>query len=306
MKFIKNCFSFATCFILLIIASCNIEPYEDFINEDENLPDVIQAGTFKVDFDGQTFVADSPVATVIDNVINITGIKTSTNEGVILTVISNAEGTYQFGVTQNQVEVNAGAYNTNLKGTGETWSSVNDFSTSQGEVTITKIDQVNKTISGTFFFTGYHVSLPSKEFTNGVFTDVSFAAGLVTGTGNTFFAKVDGVEFVEDSVNGVATSLPGLSTIGISATKNSMETIGLSFDSDIDPGDYSFSGLSIPIAQYNLSLTDSNLGEGTFKIISHDKVNKRIVGTFQFTASPLLGGGASYEITEGSFDITYL
>ncbi|GAA4882952.1 hypothetical protein GCM10023311_01330 [Flaviramulus aquimarinus] len=305
-KFIAQVFSIL---FLIVVSSCNIEPFEGDIPEQETQPDGnTNSGNaiFKVDFDGGTFEADNSVATVINDVINITGIKTGTNEAIVLTLFGNTEGTYQLGVAQNQVEINGAIYNTNITGTGDTWIAVTDFVTSQGEVTVSEIDEVSKTISGTFFFTGHSVSMSSKEFVSGVFTNVSFEEDLVSGSENTFFAKVDGVEFVEDAVNGVATSLPGLSTIGISATKNSLETIGLSFDSDIDPGDYEFSSLSIPLAQYSLSLSDSNLGEGAFKIISHDKANKRIVGSFQFIASPFLGTGSSYEITEGSFDVTYL
>lgn len=290
---------------LFIMSSCNIEPFEG------DIPDVVDSsggsgeGVFTVDFDGKTFVSDNPIATVLDDVINITGIKTSTNEAFILTIFGNETGTYELGVTEN-TEVNGGTYNDDITGTGETWSSVVDFITSQGQVTITEIDEVNKTISGTFFFTGHHVSLSSKEFTNGVFTNVSFDAGLVSGSGNTFFAKVDGVEFIEDSVNGAATSLPGLSTIGISAIKNSLETIGLNLDSDIEPGEYELSTFGTPSGLYSVSFSESFSSEtGKVVITLHDKANKRIEGTFQFTAASFLDPDVSYEVTEGSFGVTY-
>lgn len=310
MKSLKNTLAFFVLTMSLIF-SCNIEPFEGDVVDETDDDVIIDSGgsteaSFNVDFDNNTFEADNISATIVDDIINITGLKTSTNEGVILTIFGSETGTYKLGVTENQVEVNGAAYNTDLTGSGDSWIAVTDFITSQGEITISEIDEVNKTISGTFFFTGHNTISPSKEFTNGVFTNVSYGAGLVSPDGNTFFAKVDGEEFVEDSINGAALSLPGMSTISITATKNSLETIGLTFDADIEPGDYSFSGLSTPLAQYNLSFTDSNLGEGTFTITSHDKENKRIIGTFLFTASPLFGGTQSYEITEGSFDVTYL
>jgi len=275
---------------------------------DENNPSG-NKGTLKVDFDGKTFTADATSATVLSKVINISGFRGANQEAIVLTIFGSKTGAYQIGVTTNQVEVNGAAYSTNTKsGTGDTWVGVTDFTTSQGEVKITEIDTENKTISGTFFFTGQNQSLGSKEFTKGVFNKISYTTNALPSTGNnSFFAKVDGVEFVEDAVQGAAVSLPGFSTIGISATKNNLQTIGLTLNSDIIEGDYTFSSFSPPIGQYNLSLTDGNVSQeagSKLTITLHDKAKKRIVGTFNFTASPLLGG-KNYEITEGSFDVTY-
>lgn len=308
MKNLKAYFHTIIYVTLLLITSCNIEPYEGEIPEnidpDGNTEDVV----FKVDFDEKTFVADTPIATILDNVINISGLKTDTNEIITLTIFGSSEGTYQFGVTENVAEANGAAYNTNFTGTGDTWIAVTDFVTSQGEITITDIDDVNKTISGTFFFTGHNPDEPSKAFTNGIFTNISFADSLVSGDSeNTFFAKIDGEEFIEDAISGMAVSLSGTTTININATKNSIETIGLTFDIDITPGDYSFGDLSTPLAYYNPSFTESFTGEGTFTIISHDKANKRIIGSFAFTGTSfVVGSDETREITEGSFDVTYL
>lgn len=296
-------------FVTLVFCnlSCNIEKFEaDDLDASITNNDTNNSAVFRVAIDGETFVADNPVATVIDDVINISGIKTSTGEIITLTVFGNAVGRYQLGVTQNQVEVNAASYTNQLDGTGDTWIAATDFITPQGEVNIVEIDRENETISGTFSFTGHNVSLPQIAFTSGVFTNVSFAGGLVTTDSNNMFsAKVDGVEFTADAINAVQTTLSNMSTIGIVATKNTMETLSITVDANIEPGDYQFGGINIPTAQYNLSLTDANIGEGSFTITTHDTTNRRIVGTFSFTASPLLSDGASFEITEGSFDVTY-
>lgn len=287
-----------------LIISCNIEPFsDDYQSVGSN------KGSLKVDFDGKTFVADATSATVLNNVINISGFRGANQEAIILTIFANKTGTYPIGVTLNQVEANAAAYSTNTKtGNGNVWIGVTDFITSQGEVKITEIDTKNKTISGTFFFTGQNQNLGPKEFTKGEFSKISYTTDVQPPSGkNSFFAKVDGVEFVEDAVNGIATNLPGFSTIGISATKNNLQTIGLTLNSDIVAGEYTFSSFTPPIGQYNLSSSNSNVAQATgskLTITLHDKTKKRIVGTFNFTASPVLGG-QSYEITEGSFDVTY-
>lgn len=303
MKRIKHfLFSIVLIFISSAI-SCNIEPYGDDESEQVNL----EAGTFQVDFDGQTFKADNTVATVLNDVINISGIKTNTGEAIILTVFGNSIGTYKLGVTQNQVELNSAS----LAENGNVWPSVTDFVTSQGEIIITELDEENKTITGTFFFTGHNpITMSSKVFENGSFTKIPYEASLGTNNGNnTFFAKVDGDEFVEDSIGGALLTLPGTpSTITITAAKNSLQTISISVNANITSGDYTFSTFDSPIGQYNVSLTEGTVSDdgGELIITEHDVVNKKIVGTFKFTAKPLFGSGKSYEITEGSFSVTYL
>ena len=170
-------------------------------------------GTFQVDFDEQTYVADIVTATIIDDVINISGLRGNSGELVTLTIFETTVGTYELGVTNSMVETNGASY---IEDNGSPiWISVTNFIDPQGEITITEIDQINKTISGTFHFTGHNpISGGSKEFTNGSFTKIPYDS-LQNNNDNTFFAKVDGVEFVEDLIQGFSTNLPGLSSIGI-------------------------------------------------------------------------------------------
>ena len=287
--------------VISLFFSCNIEPYEGDIGATVN-----EAGVFKVVFDGQTYKADQVVATILDDAINISGVKTSSGENFIITLFGNSEGTYSLGVTENQVEMNSITYLKSSMSSTEIWASVLDFSTSQGELVITEIDDANKTISGTFFFTGHQES-SSKNFTNGTFYKIPYQGGLL-GNSNTFFAKIDGAEFVEDSVGGSKLTLTGVPpTIIISATKNNIQTISISVNADVTVGTYSFTTSDLPLGQYNASLTETYVSKagGELKITQHDVANKRLVGTFSFTASPFLSSGTNFEITEGSFDVVY-
>ena len=274
-------------------------------NDDSNNNNPM-SGTFQVDFDGQTFVADVVSSVKTDNNINITGLRGTNGESVILTVLGTTVGTYPLGLVSNQVDLSAGAYvEPNNVGSGVFVTAPND-AVSQGEVIITEIDAVNLTISGTFSFTGTNGSTDAvKEFTNGVFFQIPYSDGLV-GNNNSFFAKVNGTEFVEDTVLAISLSTGGMASIAISATKNNNQTIGLYLNTDVAPGTYDFVGFgAIPAAQYNVSTSEITNGNGTFTITTHDIANRHIVGTFQFTASPFIGTGATYEITEGSFDVVY-
>ena len=316
-------FKLASVFVLSILFttfySCDNEPIDsDFMGEDGiinpgtgNGGTNSQTGVFKVDFDGQTYVADVVSATVLDDGINITGLRGSNGEAVVVTITeNNGVGTYQLGVT-NGIQANAVAYSEeNNTGFGTWIAATTGGIVSQGEVIITEIDTVNEKISGTFSFTGNNLSLTpaeTKAFTNGEFTNVSFASTLTTPTGNTFFAKIDGSEFVEDSVSGIQTSLAGFNNIGIVATKNNLETISFSIPSATTAGTYTFNfgSLDDVTAQYNASSTENTVGEGTMIITSHDTAAKRIIGTFDFVSAPFIGTGNTYTITEGSFDVTY-
>lgn len=298
----KSIFIFSI--LSIIIFSCNIEPYVEEIQD--NINDKNQ-GVFKVGFDGLTYEADNIQATLLNDVLNITGFRGDFGEAVILTVFNPSLGKHALGVTNNSLESNAAAY-TEANNTGSgSWVAFSQANISQGELNITEINETDKTISGTFYFTGTNASISkTKEFTKGVFTNVSFTASLGGGNNiNTFFAKVDGGEFKENLIAGIYQTLNGVSTIGISATKDNLQSIGFNLDGDILPGEYTFNTFSTPTALYSRSMSDINTGTGILKISTHDKTKKRIIGTFQFTASPFLSTGTSYEITEGSFDVTY-
>lgn len=315
MKAFKNISILFFSIVALAFVACENEPLDgDFVSGDGNNNSQntgTQTGTFKVDFDGQTYNADIISATVLDDAINITGLRGNNGEAVILTLTDNSGvGTYQLGETVGLLANTAAYTEENSTGLG-TWIATDATTTvSQGEVIITEIDTVNETLSGTFSFTGNNFSLTpaeTKEFTNGIFTNVSFASTLSTPNGNEFFAKIDGVDFVEDTVFGVETSLGGFTNIGISATKNNLESIGFSIPSSTTSGTYTFSfgTLDDLTAQYNIGTTENTVGDGTMTILSHDTTAKRIVATFEFVASPFIGTGNTYNITDGSFDVTY-
>ncbi|MEP1489508.1 MAG: DUF6252 family protein [Algibacter sp.] len=319
MNTLKSCLAYTVLVSFLFFSSCNIEPYDGEIpdqavdsngNPIENPTDNnSELGVFQVDFDGETYEADNVIGTLAGGVMNITAFKGSDQESFVLTLFADKTGTYEVGVTSNTIEVNSVTYSENtLTGEGDVWIGVTDFMTSQGEVVITEIDEENKTISGTFFFTGHNVEKGAKEFTNGTFNNVSYGTDILpSNSANSFFAKVDGVEFIEDAVQGMAVSLGGINNIGISATKNNLETIGLNLDANVVPGEYELSTFSIPSGLYSKSFSESYASNaGKVIITTHDVANKHIVGTFEFTATSFLSADEKYEVTEGSFDITYL
>ncbi|PSG88565.1 DUF6252 family protein [Aurantibacter aestuarii] len=314
----KYCFYLFTILTVFAFNSCDNEPLEGFDLSNPNSQNNgninnTQTGIFQVDFDSQTFVADQISATRTDEVINISGLRGANGELVTLTIQGTTTGTYDLGV-QNGLTLSGGSYvEPNNQGFG-TWVSVTDGVQSQGQVTITSIDEVNNKMSGSFEFTGNNYSTgtaQTKAFTNGIFTDVLFQDGVgSSNNSNTFFAKLDGVEFVEDAANAILSNFSGQQILTINGFKNNGESLSLSIDGDIAPGTYSFDGFG------NFTNTGQYVGDdpsevynanGTFTIISHDTTNNTISGTFSFIAEefPQVPGSVNIDVTEGAFSVTY-
>ncbi len=261
---------------------------------------------FQVDFDNQTFISDQITATNVGGIINITGFRGANGEAVILSISGNSTGNYDLGTTGSNL--NGAVY---LQSNGSTTPFVSET----GEIIISEINTNDKTLSGTFNFTGVsHIidsngnpQTESQEFTNGKFTNITYTDDLVTGgnNDNTFFAKVDGVEFVEDNFSGTVLNFAGMSSIGISAVNNSLVSIGFSLPSTITPGTYDLTSLGEIRGMYNISTTNINGAKsGTITISSHNTTTKHIVATFDFIAGPLVGT-TEYAITDGEFELTY-
>ncbi len=321
MKSIKFTFILAI-FVGLGLISCENEPLTGNFSDETGIDSGngsgsgngagsgVFTGSFQVKIDGELWVADNATASIVNGVTNITGFRGNSGEAVIITLQTDQVGSYQFGPVNGSV--NGGAYNPGSGGN----ASVSDVNTLNGSVTISAIDTANKLISGSFSFNATDfMAGETKVLTEGVFTNISFSDDLGDSDSgnNSFYAKVDGVEFVEDLVVGSQMSLAGFESISITATRNTFETIGLNFPTDIVAGTYAFD--SVPsvgatTAQYNLNQsTTGYIGDGSITITTHDIANKRIVGTFSFVGDQLVdtpGAPLTFTVTQGSFDVTYL
>ena len=259
------------------------------------LGDCFYPATFQVDFDGQTFVADNAIAAIADGVLTITGERGNNGETVTIVVNRTTPGTYQLGLENSNNEVNLATYENE---TGDTWQSFTDGNMSLGEVALTEIDFDELHLSGQFQFTGYHTtSNEIKEFTNGIFVNIPFTKE------NEFFAKVDGVEFVDINI---VPYMSNFEIVGLNAQNVEGATIDIAVSINIIPGTYNFAVFpGLPAGEYTPSLEDFHYGEGTLTITTHNQESKLLIGAFEFTAEPFLTGVGTYEITEGSFCINY-
>jgi len=182
--------------------------------------------------------------------------------------------------------------------------------TDTARIVISSIDTVNKKISGTFQFTGVRyvagssTTVETKVFTNGVFNNLSYSADVVAPSGNSFFAKLDGSNFVPTNITGIKMS----GFISVIGRKGSIENIGLSIPDTATSGSiYNFTAFSSTArGQYINASSTAFGGDGTMTITSHNPTTKRIQGTFSFAASSIIPPVINHNITERTYDVTYL
>jgi len=320
MRKLKSLAFFTLFLSALSFTSCDgdIEPLDPALADSIGDGGGSAAGVFKVDFDGSTFVATTTQAIVNADYMAITGMKAATGQMFQITLNeAPVEGTtYTWGSFTPTESGMALAYipatgNVPYLGASDETGTFADYPEyiDTAELTITDIDTANETITGTFKFTGVRfnaglTAVETKVFTNGSF-NLSYGADVTpTPTGNSFFAKLDGADFNPTNIMGVK-SMGNISLIG---RRGSVENIGLTLAEDVTPGTYTLGFGGIPSGMYVHSNTGSDVygsDSGTVTITTHDVANKKIVGTFSFVATNPLSPSANYNITNGSFNITY-
>ncbi|MFT5780616.1 MAG: hypothetical protein ACI837_003579 [Crocinitomicaceae bacterium] len=140
---------------------------------------------------------------------------------------------------------------------------------------------------------------------------VAEAEEVPTIPANSFFAKVDGDEFVQWLADAYVHT-PTNSINIVTSESGAYPSIGLNVPKSISPGGYAFSAGLGTFGLYSLGTGDNDLygaaeGTGVLVISEHDKVAGYIKGTFYFTASALPGNTNtnSFVISEGTFAFNY-
>ncbi len=258
-------------------------------------------GSFTAKINGINFIADkSSGATRALGEIAITGLN-SNGEKIVLVVADSGVHVYTLDINSPS---NAGAYN---KDTAYSYATNqgNSDAESGGTLSITSIDLVNKTMSGTFSIKVYRAfDLTQKNITEGVFNNIPFETTAIppSNSTDTFRVKVNGVDFPAFSVSGIS----AFGMVNFSASNQQVsKTVGISLPADITPGTYTFTlfGPSY-IGQYNSDSAYMAADTGTITILEHNTISKKIRGTFDFHAAELPGTQEA-QLTEGYFSITY-
>ena len=291
----KTTYLFILAFIFISFSSC-VENEISFSNSNNSQ----SKSSFQVTIDGVLFSTESVDYTSDGVDIAINAIKQGTDEIITLKINNFGLGNFSFDGASN-----VASYIKNDSFSANIWSTFNATS-SKGNIQFTTIDNVNNTVSGTFNFSGENlVAGSTKEFVSGSFTNIP--KSVLPVSNNTFFAKLDGVEYKEISLFGSAVTIGGNDLILINANKSLSETISFSLNSDIAVGEYEFGSFitqSYPTGQYTVG-GGVYVADGKITITKHDIKTKLISGTFEFDASPITTTSPNFAITEGSFSISY-
>lgn len=297
MKNIKFFIGLFLIFTAFTFTSCDNEPIDSAIDLDDFNNGTNGPALFKADFSGATWTATTVQAVISGNFITISGVKAN-GEGFGFLVEASATGTYP-------ANTNLLAYTPSGSEYGYWSTNFNNPSENTGSITISNINTTNNTLSGTFNFKGYWSdttvnSILPVQFTNGVFQNIPFITQAQTG--DSFFAKIGGTEFVDVDILSTTISIGSQEFISIGAQNAALNSITVSVKSSLGTGTYPITGNATTDgvqAIYDFNDTNYNAVSGSITVTS--KTATRIKGTFNFVTS----GATPFTVTEGAFDVEY-
>lgn len=262
------------------------------------------SGDMRAKIDGQQWVSGlGASAHIAIGRIAISGLSVD-RKIILLNVVDSGVHRY----TLNNAALNFAVYQDSAIGVNSSFGTEqsDDPNLAGGEVNITKIDTVNKKISGTFSFKAYREDDGAKKnITDGSFTDITYTTTIPPSTGSdTFRVKIDGTPFNPAVITGQAAF--GLIQIGGSSVTYS-PSVSIAMPADIAPGTYTFGQLGLT-GNYNNSSDPLNVqssNSGNITILEHNSSTKRIRGNFDFLAQSLFTPSLSSTLTEGYFSIKY-
>ncbi len=310
--------------IAIQFTSCENEPLEGEFPQDEDVINVEEGG-FIATIEGSGFIAETASGTMSsDNLLILTGVTTS-GETIILTVEQAAVGVYD--ITAGLGNQNSGLYsNDDIT----PYISVGAFGGS-GTINITELDEVGLTVTGTFSFTGIRMAVDGDgnpildgdgnpvieliEVTSGEFNKIVYVFddnGGETPIEDDFFAKVDGVDFIPESITTSLNEYAGISVVKIVAVNSEGAIMRIDIPEDLGLGTFTMEALSDGtklISLYNSNTGGENLtsNPGTITITKFNTFTGIIEATFSFTATdPINMDPTVNEITEGAFEVDYI
>lgn len=264
---------------------------------------IASAGSIAATVDGVSWKATVASASIANGAITIAG-KDANNKGIQFgTLKSIKKGTYSVKGPNGSELPEASL---SLTPAGETAYASSYYAAGQtvGTITISEIDETNKTVSGSFSGKVKRLVPAQKEIEikGGTFNKVSYATVPTSGS-NSFSVKVAGTSFSASVVSGAK----AIGKIVLNFTTSDMKKIITIVTPDnVTTGMQSFGKTG---ATYYATYTDNSVVNesvsGSLNITSHNTTTKRIEGTFSFSAQPFPMGGSTISVTEGSFAVTY-
>ncbi len=328
MKYSNSLLKTFLLFLFIISQSCNVEPIDPKVqinqvaiaNTPAVIPEIVPVEpVFKVNFDAQVFSASTTTAVKdINGFYTITG--SSISNGITRKIqIYFADTANNQNTTGELLPTTAGkgliSYNLNSSlSQNNIYKSFDKLlpQSTTGSIEVTNNDVVNKKISGKFNGTVYLYDSVSSELigtkvlTNGFFTNINYTDNNPLTNGNSFFAKVDGTDFIEDSIEAVVVQSAGFAdSISIVAKKTSGEKIILGINKDLIPNTFNITGpLNNDFVTGKYFINNSLYYANSGNVVLTIKTSTRVSGTFSFVSSSTLNSNIQ-TISQGTFDVNY-
>ncbi|WP_026705002.1 DUF6252 family protein [Flavobacterium soli] len=295
-KFLSVCFIVFSAF--LTSCSGDVEPLDPAVIVTPEQP---EGGFFQVDFNGDTFEANTTIAYVSSGNILISGVK-STGQTVSIALDGAAVGTYD---NENNILSYSPSPNSEYDYVNFNEDADGNY-ISNGSVVITEIDTEAKTITGTFTFTGYWSDFTDEnppaaiEFTNGSFS-IPYISSEDPGDGDFVKAKIDGIDFEDEIITTAFASSGEFDIITINGINEQDQQISLFINDDAEVGTHVMTNEPLGnMARAAYRIGDANPSySATGSLTISTKTADRISGTFNFTTT------TGEVITAGSFDVEY-
>ena len=137
--------------------------------KDSKITDIVNlSASMKCKVNGSQWTALSRVTTLQGTTLLVNGTGSLGSDVLNITVPSAGVGTFNLSTVQ---PISAQFSATYTNDTGNTDSL---YTATSGTVTITKFDQTNKRVSGTFSFTARNLAMATKTITEGTFTELEY------------------------------------------------------------------------------------------------------------------------------------
>lgn len=323
MKKIKLLSALLLFALTLVQTSCNNEPLEgDFITDDGSGTEA----SFLAKVNGVPFEAATIIAQLNNGVLVITATNAA-GDTLLLTATNLGECTYDLSLSSNPAQYF-------VAGDENIYVTLGVLGGSGSMTVETYLPDV-LTVSGTFNFTGARLvnsgggsTTQLVNVTEGVFT--ALPVELVNGDAtprdcsttnggddgqmdaeDSFFALVDGEEFIDTTFEAEEILVGGEPVIKITATNDTEATIQFFVPKDLTIGTYElesiFNGPTL-IGIYNKGDGSNNQtsSPGTITFTEFGAITGKISANFSFSAVDPVNGGEPTEITEGAFNIDYI
>lgn len=245
-------------------------------------------------------------ATLLQGMVNITGISADSQE-ISITLTDTLLGVHTLTPKSSSLAVYGfidSSYTTNFSTSQGTDSTV-----AGGEVDLTEINTLTKTVSGTFSFKVYRSSDgEQRTVASGVFSNIPYTSTLPgSNPGDTVTASIDNSAFTSESIQ--ASVQDNQLTI-LGSTSNGAQSIALVVPTNATVGSHALTATGAYTAIYdflgsNGGNTAAPVYAGTVNILANNASTSKIRGNFSFTTRDAATGNTNHTISSGFFSVYY-